>query len=74
MISTLTANNITRPPRLRRQSTDLLYLAIRKEYTRMRGIKRSGVSLYSQEWIIKEVAKKFFKSPKTIENIIFNRV
>ena len=62
------------PHTRRRESTLRLYDSIRAEYTRMMGVKRNGVRLWTQEYILQELADKFYKSPKTIENIIFNRV
>lgn len=39
----------------------------------MHAIKQNGVRKYSMECILATIAIKFYKSPKTIENIVFNR-
>lgn len=57
-----------------RPATVQLYADIRKEYNRMKNIKKGKVALYSADYIMQEVGRKFYKSPKTIENIVFNRV
>lgn len=57
-----------------RPQTIELYQAIRKEFDRLSNVKKHGVKQYSNEYILATVAAKFFKSPKTVENIVFNRV
>lgn len=59
---------------LRRKDTHRLYIDIRQEYKRMNDIKKNGVKLYSQEYILATLSRKFYRSPKTIENIVFFRV
>ena len=61
-------------PSIQRPLTALVREAIRQEFNRMKNIKEGTAKLYSQDYVIHEVAKKFYKSPKTIENIIYNRV
>lgn len=50
-------------------STVQLHEAIRKEYNKL-----SKHNKYKEDYIYKTLADKFFKSPKTIENIVFDRV
>jgi len=58
----------------RKSRTRAFYEDVKREYLRLRNIKKNGVRLYSDEYILHKVAEKFYRSPKTIENIVFNRV
>jgi hypothetical protein len=55
-------------------TTEQFYASVRAEYTKLANVKKNGRQVFSQEYILGELALKFFRSPKTIENIIFNRV
>jgi len=57
----------------RRESTERLYTSIRKEYEKLKNIKSHGVQRYSEVFIVSKLADKFFKSQKTIENIVYFR-
>lgn len=54
--------------------TQEMYEDIRKKYKEMSDVKFHGVSKWSHDYIVIVIANNFYKSPKTIENIIFNRV
>lgn len=54
--------------------TQEMYEDIRKKYKELSEIKSHGVQKYSHDYIVITLANKFYRSPKTIENIIFNRV
>lgn len=54
--------------------TERMYEDVRKEYKTLSEIKEYGVQKHTFHWIVQRIAEKFYKSPKTIENIIFNRV
>lgn len=56
-----------------RLQTIRLHADIKKEFDRLSAIKEHGVTKYSTPYIISAIALKFYKSPKTIENIVFNR-
>lgn len=56
-----------------RPQTINLYQAIRSEFERLSNIKEFGVTKYSTDYMLHYVAHKYFKSPKTVENIVFNR-
>ncbi|EEI90214.1 hypothetical protein HMPREF0765_4165 [Sphingobacterium spiritivorum ATCC 33300] len=56
-----------------RPETLRLHQDIRHEFERMSKIKAHGVQKFTYEYIFNEIAIKFYKSPKTIENIVFNR-
>ncbi|MNS03105.1 hypothetical protein D3C72_344330 [compost metagenome] len=58
----------------RTRDTQRMYDDIRKAYHKLRGIKKRGVRLYTDEYILAEVAHQFYKQPRTIENIVFNRL
>lgn len=51
-----------------------MYEDIRKAYHKLMGVKKRGVRLYNESYVLAEVAYMFYKSPKTIENIVYNRV
>lgn len=50
-----------------------LYKDIKAEFLKLTSIKEFGVPKYSEKWIFAKISAKFYKSPKTIENIVFNR-
>lgn len=54
--------------------TEQFYAAIRTKYKSLREVKKHGVRLYSDEYIFAELGRLFYRSPRTIENILFNRV
>ena len=56
-----------------KQKTLESYKAIRKDFEDWSNKKEFGVQKYSVDWILETIAKRYFKSPKTIENIVFNR-
>lgn len=58
----------------RKESTIRLYEAVRLEYDRLINIKKNGFAFYHPDQVLAMVALKFFKSPKTIENIVYYRV
>lgn len=55
-------------------TTRLFYEEIRKKYWAMRSTTKNGVRIYTDEYIISVLAQRYFRAPKTIENIVFNRV
>jgi len=57
-----------------RATTVRLHNDIRKEFEQLSNIKEFGVQKYSTVYILNKISEKFYKSPKTIENIVFNRV
>lgn len=54
--------------------TERLYKDIKKDFTMLSSVKEFGVKKFSLEYVLAKVANKYYKSPKTIENIVFNRV
>lgn len=58
----------------RSERTQRLYSDIREEYHRLRAVREHGVRKYSDDYILAVVAKKFYRSPRTISNIVFHRV
>lgn len=50
-----------------------LYKDIKKEFDRMSAVREFGVQKHTTDWILNKLAIQFYKSPKTIENIVFNR-
>lgn len=55
-------------------STERFYHDVRSEYKRLSEVKRKGVQFYHRDYIMAYLAEKFYRSPKTIENILFHRV
>ncbi|AJA67334.1 hypothetical protein MYRA21_0090 [Myroides sp. A21] len=56
-----------------REVTIRLHKDIKKEFDKLCSIKEFGVQKHTTEWILNAVAVKFYKSPKTVENIVFGR-
>lgn len=59
---------------VKKDITRRLYRDIRLAYSELYNIKENDVRVYSHEYILAELSRRFYRSPKTIENIIFNRV
>jgi acetate kinase len=57
-----------------KETTKSLHKDIRQEYEKLNNIREFGVKKYSEKYILAKVAEKFYKSPKTIENIVYHRV
>ncbi len=51
-----------------RTTTQRLYKTIRKDYADL-----VGENKYRTEYIIQKLADKYFKSPSTIENIVYTK-
>lgn len=56
-----------------RTQTQRQYEDIKKEFDKLSNVREFGVQKYSLEYILRKVAHEFYKSPKTVENIVFNR-
>jgi hypothetical protein len=56
-----------------KESTIELYNDIRREYQKLTNITEFGVQKFTEAWIYNKLSKMFYKSPKTIENIVFYR-
>lgn len=56
-------------PNARKPHTERFYQDVRTAYKALSDKKK-----YSVEYMIDQVAEKFYRSPKTIENIVFERV
>ncbi|SHG33191.1 hypothetical protein [Flavobacterium johnsoniae] len=57
-----------------KQNTVRLHQDIKREFEKMSNIREFGVKKYSTEYVLKVVAKKYYRAVKTVENIVFNRV
>lgn len=53
--------------------TNRLYSDIRKDYNKLVAVKQFGVQKYSNDFIMAKLAHDYYKQPKTIENILYNR-
>lgn len=60
--------------RVRKPETTRFYADIKLEYKRLSSIKKDGIKLYSEEYIIASLSNKFYRSSRTIENILYNRI
>lgn len=56
-----------------KESTIRLHQDIKKDFDKLSAVKEFGVRKHSIEWILNKVAHEYYKSPKTIENIVFGR-
>ncbi len=57
-----------------REATLKLHAEIKTEFNKMLNIRAKNAQKFTTEYIINSVAEKYFKSPKTVENIVFNRI
>lgn len=57
-----------------RDLTDKLYQDIKRDFSKFSAVKEFGVQKYTNDWILAKLGNKYYKSPKTVENIVFNRV
>lgn len=57
-----------------RNLTDKLYHDIKSDFSKFSSMKEFGVQKYTNDWILGKLGAKYYKAPKTIENIVFNRV
>lgn len=55
-----------------KSETQRLYSDIRRDFDKLSSIKEFGVLKYRNEWIFAKLGIKYYKSPRTIENIIFS--
>lgn len=51
-----------------------LHQDIKADFDKMSAAQDFGVQKYSNEHILHYLAQKYYKSPKTIENIVFGRI
>ena len=58
----------------KKSSTQELYDAVRKEHDKLTNIKEFGVQKYSDIWIKEKLSRVFFRSARTIDDIIFYRI
>lgn len=56
-----------------KEITNRLYNDVRKEYTKLSNVREFGAKKYSDQYIFAKLGNQFYKSPKTIENIVFGR-
>lgn len=54
-------------------NTKRLHEDIKKEFDKLMNVQAHGVQKYSLDYILREVGHKYYRSHKTIENIVFNR-
>lgn len=60
--------------KIRKPETERFYNTVREEFELMSSKKKFGARVYTNDYIFAYLANKHFKAPKTIENIVFNRV
>lgn len=57
-----------------KDSTREFYDEIRRDFERLSNEKEFGVYKYTKEWALAKTAQRHRRSPKTVENVVFNRV
>ncbi|HCY81523.1 MAG TPA: hypothetical protein DHV22_07965 [Xanthomarina gelatinilytica] len=57
-----------------REQTIRLHQAIKEDFDKLSSVKEYGVPKYTNQYILNRLAEKYFKSARTIENIVFGRV
>ena len=58
---------------MERDLTIKLYNDVKLDFDKFSNIKEFGVQKYTLAWVCAKLGEKYYKSPKTIENIVFNR-
>lgn len=58
----------------KKTTTKEFYEDIRKEFERLSNKQEFGVTKYTKEYCLARIAKKYYRSPATVENIVFSRV
>lgn len=56
-----------------KETTKQLYRDIRQEYQQLSELREFGVKKHTFAWVIQKLAKRYYKSPRTIENIVFKQ-
>lgn len=56
-----------------RTQTLRLHADIRADFEKLSNVREYGVQKHTTAWILNHLAEKYYKSAKTIENIVFNR-
>lgn len=56
-----------------RDTTINLHRAIQDDFDKLSSVKEFGVPKYTTAYIMHKLANKYFRSAKTIENIVFGR-
>lgn len=54
-------------------TTREFYSLVITYFNKVNDVKEYGVKKHTANWCYAHTAKKFFRSPKTIENIVFGR-
>jgi hypothetical protein len=57
-----------------RDTTERLYQDIKKDFDKLSAVREFGVQKFTNDWILAKLGHQYYKQPKTIENIVFNRV
>lgn len=56
-----------------KETTRELYRAIRQDYNKLSELREFGAKKHTLAWVLGKLAKKYYKSPRTIENIVFKQ-
>jgi len=56
-----------------KQTTLRLHQDIKKDFEKLSNVREFNVRKFSPEYILNALAVKYYKSPKTIENIVFDK-
>jgi len=57
----------------KKDTTNDFYEEVRDTFFKLAETRELGVLKYTKEFCLAKVAKKHHRSPRTVENIIFNR-
>lgn len=58
----------------KKTTTLKFYQDVREAYLKWSERREGGKKIYTDEYIFMKLAERFYRSPKTIENIVFHRV
>lgn len=56
-----------------KQTTLRLHQDIKKDFDKLSNVREFNVQKFSNEYVLHTLAMKYYKSVRTIENIVFNR-
>lgn len=56
-----------------KKQTLRLYADVKRDFARLSEVKEFGVQKHTNAWILAYLGEKYYRSPKTIENIVFGR-
>lgn len=57
-----------------KENTRKLYNDVKNDFSSLQSVREHGVQKYTTKYLVRKLAAKYYKSPTTIENIIYGRI